>query len=269
MTTERQRIREESRDRLRRAIERADGQSPVEPLAGAAGRDTTTKGEDMITAREIRERADAAQRAYEEGRSKLYRSDGEKRYSDAEHGERERAFRKERDEALKTLGDAANAERVKAESGAEAAQHQDLTAFLTLEELAAANARQVFVFEEVKGMREEQLLARLGSVLAKGDRVSIFLHARAVRKRGVEESRKRAEAAPKAEAKAGGGGASLRRSSLEAEATKLEDHLFGASRDREVEEAKKRAKEYLDAGHFVWRKKGGPYQPNYAVPRGA
>ena len=40
---------------------------------------------------------------------------------DAEHGERERAFRKERDEALKTLGDAANAERVKAESGAEAA----------------------------------------------------------------------------------------------------------------------------------------------------
>lgn len=180
----------------------------------------------MKSAEEIKRQADALQSEYEGKKSKLYRTDGEKLYSEAEHREQLRALQQERNQKLDLLGAEANAAMQEAETESANIKSEDLSGRLTSEELANANSRHVFISEDIAKMPVRAIDARVDSVLASGDRSSMYLHARALHKRSSEsDSPTGAESAAK----------------------RLEDALFGEKRQGDIEAADKRAQEYLSA----------------------
>lgn len=128
----------------------------------------------MTTAKQIRERAEAAQAAYEKGEAELYRPDGQKRYSDAEHAERLKELGAERRRAC---GEAAAAARTEADTmrqGVAALENRDTSALLSVEELVAAGARKPFVDEELSALTSEAVAARLDSVGGGNDRPGMY-----------------------------------------------------------------------------------------------
>lgn len=196
----------------------------------------------MTTPQQIRDSAEAAELRLKEEKAKLLRSDRTKLYSDDEHDERVKTLEKECSAALDSLSGIANTERVKAE--AELSENEDLSAVLNADELANANARYIFISEEVQEMSKDELLKRLSGVAEGNDRASTFAHARATRKRAAAEYGERLEAAQKS-------GRALAYASRSEEliqaAEMLEVKLTGGARKRKMEDAKIRAEEYLSA----------------------
>jgi hypothetical protein len=180
----------------------------------------------MKSAEEIKRQADALQSEYEGKRSKLYRGDGQKVYSDPEHNEQVRTLQRERNQKLDALGAEANTAMQEAEAESANIKSEDLSGRLTSEELANANARHAFVSEDVAEMPGRAIDARVDSVLAGGDRASMYLHARALRKRASESDTP---------------------TGAESAAKRLEDALFGEKRQGDIEAADSRAQEYLSA----------------------
>lgn len=261
----RQRRLEEGRQRIAEAVERAEAPQGVAPqgVAPAPGLPPGTlnsevKEKAMATPQQIKDRAEAAAKAFEERKAKLYRKDGTQLYGPEEHKERLGEIARERDAALDRLIEEAAEERRKAEAKAESLKRPDVTASLTEAELASANSRYTFISEEVMELSKDDLLSRIGVVLESGDRASIFAHARATRKRAASDHEKRGAAARRA----GTGRVVVRSVDLTEAAERLEDKLAGGSRKERIAEAKERAKEYMSAEMRV----GGvrrPYRPNY------
>lgn len=208
----------------------------------------------MTSAAEIKRQADAAQQEYKDKEAKLYRSDGQRRYSDAEHSEQVRELRRERNEKLNTLAQEANAAMQEAEARTSQIKSEDLSGRLTAEELEGANARHAFVSEDVEQMPARAMDDRVNSVLASGDRASMYLHARALRKRASQSDSPATGA--------------------ESAARRLEDELFGSARQSDIQEAEQRAKEYLEAQMLASslkegaRTQGGAYAARLGRGRG-
>ena len=184
----------------------------------------------MTTAKQIRERAEAAQAAYEKGEAELYRPDGQKRYSGAEHAERLRELGAERRRACGEAAAAAQAEADTMRQRVVALENRDTSALLSVEELVAAGARKPFVDEEISALTSEALAARLDSVGGGNDRPGMYLHLQAAKRLAAQRRRE------------GHGDMDLREPTQ-----RLEKALFGDTAGRELDEARSGLQEMENA----------------------
>lgn len=191
----------------------------------------------MKSAQEIKRQAEALQAEYTDKEARLYRVDGQKRYSEAEHAEQIKVLRQERNQKLAALAEEANAAMQEASRESAAIKSEDLSGRLTADELANANARHAFVSEDVAEMPSQAIEDRVDSVLAGGDRASMYLHARALRKR-----------ASQSDSPAIG---------TESAAKRLEDALFGDSRKEGISAAEQREQEYMNVQRLASSLKEG------------
>lgn len=128
-----------------------------------------------INVGDLRARAQRAQHAFEEGRSRLYRSDGETRlYSDAEHEERLRGLRDARNLELDAVEGELQGAFEEARAEITHLENRDPTELLGPDELASAEGRLAFARVQAEGMRLEDLALRLEAVRAGGDAGAIF-----------------------------------------------------------------------------------------------
>ena len=139
---------------------------------------------------QLRTRAEAAATRFKEGKAELYRPDGTPWYSEDAHRERLEALAVERDEALDGIIKAAAAERVAAENETKLARYADPVTCLTDEELVRANARRAFALDAAETLPIGELVRRLESVRASGDRANAFAYWSAAekRRRGLGET---------------------------------------------------------------------------------
>lgn len=126
----------------------------------------------MTTLARLKAQAEAARDRFEEGKEALYRPDGEKLYADAEHEERLRSLRSERNEALDRI-EAEVASLVEATTEEiEVLEHGDVTARLWVDELEYASARHTLIAADVATLTDAELKERLSAVARGGDRTS-------------------------------------------------------------------------------------------------
>ena len=132
---------------------------------------------------ELKSRAEKAVADYEAGMEKLHRPDGTRRYSDAEHKERESALRSARNSELDAVESIAQREIDEAQQIIDTLENGDPTTLLDTSELQAAGAKKAFVEDDVDALAEKELEARLRAVLASEDKASIFCYLQAARRR--------------------------------------------------------------------------------------
>lgn len=180
----------------------------------------------MTTAKQIRSKAEAACAAFEREEAKLYRPDGEKRYSDTEHKERMRELQAERRRACREALAEAEEEYSGIRREIEALENRDLSGLLSAEEVRGAAGRKPFVEDEVSSMDSEALGARLRSVASSGDRPGMFCRLQAAKKHAAEHKK--------------GGRTAI---DLQEHIREVEAALFGGSVGKEL----KNAEERLDA----------------------
>jgi len=138
-------------------------------------------------------KADAADKAFEEARAGLYRPDGTKFYSDQEHKEREARLRTERNKTARDVEQEVEQAMAEARQELEHLQNEDPSRLLNATELESANARRALVADDVTALSEGELVSRLESVLASGDRASQFLFWQAGRRKKAEIAERRGE----------------------------------------------------------------------------
>jgi hypothetical protein len=137
-------------------------------------------------------KADAADKHFEEERSLLYR-DGKKLYSDEEHGEQEAALRAERKRTARDVEQEVEQAMAETRQELENLQNQDPSQLLNATELESANSRRALINDDVAALSEGELVSRLKSVLASGDRASQFLFWQAARRKKAEIVERRGE----------------------------------------------------------------------------
>ncbi len=125
---------------------------------------------------DLKVRAENAQEKFEADKATLYRGDGSQLYSDDEHKERLGAFTRERNEVLKQVEEDVRAERVSLEEKIAHIKNRDAAELLSGEELRSANDRRAFALDAVQTLGAEELVGRLRSVLATGDKGAIFAY---------------------------------------------------------------------------------------------
>lgn len=214
----------------------------------------------------LKDRAENAHKRYEEAEKKLHRADGSRLYADAEHEERVGALRGELVAELREVEEVAGEEIAAAEGALANLDASDPTTLLAPDELTTAELRRVFVNEDVAGLSERDLEVRLRSVLASGDRPSMFCHMLAGRRRAGEITRGRQE--------------ELRRRGLPTSAAApssgvddaleaLERALTGPKRAGEVEAVERRATDAREARALAWSLKRGGRNVGEVYGRGA
>ena len=191
----------------------------------------------MTTAKQIREKAEVAQAAFERNEKALYRADGEPVYGETEMKERLDTLKAERRRVCKEAGETAERETQEARAKVSALEHRDTTSLLSTEEITAAAARKPFIEDALAGIRDEALLERLRSVRESTDRPGMYVHLQAAHKRAAT-----------------GEGAKLM---LQEEIGRLEAALFGESAGRELKEAQERLAAFEEAGLLSLRLQDG------------
>ncbi len=194
----------------------------------------------MTTPEQIRARAEAAQAAFGREEAKLYRPDGEKRYSDTEHRERMRELQAERRRACREALADAEGEYAGIRREIEGLNNRDLSGLLTPEEASAAASRKAFVEDEASSMDSEALAARLRSVASGGDRPGMFCHLQAAKKRAAEHKK--------------GGGTAI---DLQEHIREVEAALFGGSAGKELKNAEERLQRMSEAATLADRLQRG------------
>ncbi len=144
-------------------------------------------------ARALWNKADAADKAFEEARAGLYRPDGTKFYSDQEHKEQEARLQTERNKTARAVEEEVEQVATEARQELVTLQNEDPSRLLSTEELQSASARREFVNDDVAALSETDLVSRLGSVLASGDRASMYLFWQAGRRKKSEIVERRGE----------------------------------------------------------------------------
>lgn len=177
--------------------------------------------------RDLNARAERAQAAYEEGEKALFRADGSKYYSDEVHDEEIKKLAAERRGVLDGIERQAGEVRLSVESEIESIENADPADSLTPDELERANQKRAFAIDASETLSAEAFDKRCESVLAGGDRGSIFAYWMA----GQRKSRERSDRVPI-------GGVLAR----------MEAALGGESRAARVEEASRRGGEAMRAG---------------------
>lgn len=137
---------------------------------------TTTTSDPVMVAQH--QAVDTAYKALNEGRAALLRPDGSRRYSDAEHSERDNALRGQFQRTIKDAKDKARARVVETEQRLARMDRLDPSSLLSADELATANARREFVKEDVEAAPWETVTQRLNDAMEDGDRVTVWLYRR-------------------------------------------------------------------------------------------
>lgn len=137
-------------------------------------------------------KVDAADKAFEEERARLFR-DGVKLFSDDEHDEREGALRAKRNRVARDTEKEVEQSAARAREELVTLESEDPSRLLSTEELQSASARREFVNDDVMALSETGLVSRLGSVLAGGDRASMYLFWQAGRRKKSEIVERRGE----------------------------------------------------------------------------
>ncbi len=223
-----------------------------------------------INVGDLKAKAERAQRAFEEGRSRLYRPDGETRiFSDDEHAERLRALRAARNNVLAEVE--AQLQEAFEEARAEITnlEHRDPTELLGPDELATANGRLSFARAQAESLRVEDLRGRLESVLAGGDAGAIFAWwlAASGRRESILERRRQAAAsvAP------GGGSAGTQVETiteLDEPLRRMREALDKGRTAAAIDSARERLDQIADvqqAAYLSRHETSQIYSPNYAI----
>jgi hypothetical protein len=126
----------------------------------------------------LKAKAERAQTEYESGSAQLFRDSEqrEKLYSDDEHRDQVRALGQERTRKLDAVIEELHREVSVAEKDLAVLEDGDPTALVSSAELSAAAAKKPFIDDEVWGLPEERLTAKLRAVLDGGDKASIFAY---------------------------------------------------------------------------------------------
>lgn len=127
---------------------------------------------------------DNAAAAFRGAERALLRSDGTRKYGDAEHTERVQALLATFDRTGEAAVQHADTVIAESERTVHALAHNDPTDRLSADDLAKASAKRAFVAEDAERLPLGDLAARCTVALAAGDTATIFLLARYARKRG-------------------------------------------------------------------------------------
>ncbi len=112
-------------------------------------------------AQSITRQAQGAAERYENNIASLFREDGERIYSDAQHDVLAESYRRERDEEFAELERKAERLEKSAAAAREAAAGADPIDYFDMEAIQEAGARREFVREEAEGLSLPALTARI------------------------------------------------------------------------------------------------------------
>ena len=204
---------------------------------------------------DFKAKAKRAVEAFEEGRSRLLRPDGSRLFSDGEHEERMRALKRERNAVLSEVEEEARS--IIEGAGVEVAnlENRDPADLLTPGELVLANRRRAFALDAAETLGTEALVARLESVLAGGEKGSIFAH-------WVAGQRRLAKASL-------GSPQGAREGALDGVLEKMLEALDGGRTAAQTEEVRRRVEAAREVHQFAYlarRDQRSVYEPSYAVP---
>lgn len=219
---------------------------------------------------DLRARAERVQRIFEEGRAALHRSDGQRRFSDAEHAERLNALRGERNRVLGELEEELRAAFEETNAQITNLEHRDPTELLTSDELGLASQKRAFASDAAETLDIETLKARLEAVLAGGEKGSIFAHWMAGQKRRekiLERRRENARSASEANPVAASQIHTF--TELDDVLGRMHEALDEGRTATAIEAARTRLQELADVeqtAYFARHETNSVYNPNYAVP---
>jgi hypothetical protein len=132
------------------------------------------------------QRIDNALEKVRRGNQNLYTEEGQRLYSDEEHERRYEALLAEFDREKDSV--VAEADRtIEQAERTLALEHRDLADSLTTEELERANAKRVYVDDDVWNLPLEALVKRVEAAQAVGDKPTMFLYARTLGSRASME----------------------------------------------------------------------------------
>jgi hypothetical protein len=126
--------------------------------------------------RDLNARAERAQARYEEAKKGLFRADGSKFYSDDVHDEQLKKRANERNGVLRDIEQQAHEMKMAVASEVERIENADPANSLSSEELEQANKRRAFAMDAADTLDTKVFGKRLESVLAGGDKGSIFAY---------------------------------------------------------------------------------------------
>lgn len=137
----------------------------------------TTIGE---TARDIQSRRESAEQS-------LYREDGSRLYSDAEHAERLQQIKAERDQRAADLTE--QADKLVEQRQAELAALEDADPIVSLSEseLSKANGLRAFIREDAEESSLQDLARRAKAASLSGDKVTALLYSRYASRRHARD----------------------------------------------------------------------------------
>lgn len=127
-----------------------------------------------------RRRVDDAMQRFEAEKSKLFRHDGTKLYSDAEHDERETAAFEALNAVVSQIENDAEEQRRAADTDLEMIEVEPIDR-LSRDDLAYALTLQPFVREEVESLRPEQVIELARRAIHAKDTVKMTLYHRSLR----------------------------------------------------------------------------------------
>jgi hypothetical protein len=205
----------------------------------------------MTSAETLKGRIDRAAERAEAAKSKLYKPDGSKLYSDAEHAERMEAIAGEVAREAKEADEEAGRIAAAKEEELYRYRHGCPTEDLLEQQLEAANARRVFVQEDCEELPLEELTKRLRGLLAGAKKETVWLYARYARRRADRTSKLLEDQGTPLPARA----------ELSAQLRSLEEVLKGAEErnrstfnEREAAEAEKELEEVREAKRYIGRR---------------
>ena len=159
-----------------RLVTGADGKTEVQTIIPGAA--PAPLAHELGRVRSAGVEVDRAVEQLERDRAGLFRPDGQPKYGQAEMAERESAIAEGVRRAIAAADQAVVVAVAQADLAGAAAASPDPVAWLTAAELEDAGLRRAFVAEDMDRLALPELERRLSAVVASGDRVGAFLHAR-------------------------------------------------------------------------------------------
>lgn len=127
-----------------------------------------------------------AQEKFKQEQANLFRADGSRMFSEDEHNTRLGALTNERNAVLSRAEEDVRSEMVALDENAGHVKNRDAAELLTTEELKNANERRAFARDSADTLGVSELIGRLRSVMASGDKGTMFAYFSAAQRRRHE-----------------------------------------------------------------------------------
>jgi len=135
---------------------------------------------------DLRVHIENAQEKFEEERADLFRADGSRMFSEDEHKSRLGVLTNERNAVLSRAEEDVRSEMAALDENAGHVKNRDAAELLTTEELKNANERRAFARDSADTLGVPELIGRLRSVLASGDKGAMLAYFSAAQSRQRE-----------------------------------------------------------------------------------